>query len=87
MPAPSHEVPIDDVVFVRRAKTADHAPPAYFADEGMTYEEIAAAIAAEEGGKPMSRQRIQQIERDALRKLRRILEARGILKPDDVVPW
>lgn len=86
MPAPSHEVPIDDVVFVRRAKTADHASPAYFADDGMTHEEIAIALAAEEGGKPLSVQRIAQIEREALRKLRRLMLARGILKPDDVVP-
>lgn len=80
------EVPIDDVPFTRRAKIADHASPAYFADDGMTYGEIALVLAAEEGGQPLSVQRIAQIERDALRKLRRILAARGILKPDDVVP-
>ncbi|HHW65766.1 MAG TPA: hypothetical protein GX403_17795 [Rhodocyclaceae bacterium] len=87
MPAPSHEVPIDDVTFTRRDKIADYAPPAYFADDGMTHEEIAAAIAAEEGTAPLSVERIRQIERDALRKLRRMMLLRGILKPDDVVPW
>lgn len=50
------------------------------------HDEIAAALAAEEGTKPLSRARIAQIEREALRKLRRILEARGILSPDDMVP-
>jgi hypothetical protein len=86
MPAPAPEAPFDDVQFVRRAKIADYADPGFFADEGATYDEIAAAIAAEEGTKPLSRARIAKIEREALRKLRRILAARGILKPDDVVP-
>jgi len=34
----------------------------------------------------LSVQRIAQIEREALRKLRRLMLARGIIKPDDVVP-
>lgn len=85
MPAPSHEVPIDDVTFTRRDKTADFAAPAFFADDGMTHEQIAAALAAEEGAAPLSVTRIAQIEREALRKLRRLLLARGIT-PDDLLP-
>jgi len=86
MPAPAPEAPFDDVQFVRRAKIAYYANPSFFADDGATYDEIAAAIAAEEGTEPLSTGRIAQIEREALRKLRRILAARGILKADDVVP-
>ena len=86
MPVPAPELPFDEVRFTRRARIADYASPAFFADDGATYDEIAQAIAAEEGGKPLSSARIAQIEREALRKLRRILAARGILKPDDVVP-
>lgn len=52
----------------------------------MSYDEIAEALAAETGDKPLSQSRIAQIEREALRKLRRILEVRGILGPDDILP-
>jgi len=86
MPAPAPEVSFDDVQFVRRARIADRADASFFADDGMTYSEIAAALAADEGGKPLSEKRIRQIERSALHKLRRILAARGILKPEDMVP-
>lgn len=80
------EVPVDDLPFVRRHKIADYAGPGYFADDGMSYEEIAATLAAEEGGKPLSGGRIRQIERSALMKLRRLLKARGINFPSDALP-
>jgi len=86
MPAPAHEVPFDDAQFVRRARIADRADASFFADDGLTYSEIAAALAADEGGKPLSEKRIRQIERSALHKLRRILAARGILGPNDILP-
>ena len=86
MPAPAPEMPLADVQFVRRARIADRADASFFADDGLTYSEIAAALAADEGGKPLSEKRIRQIERSALHKLRRILAARGILNPDDMVP-
>ncbi|MFA7605295.1 MAG: hypothetical protein WCY08_01780 [Rhodocyclaceae bacterium] len=79
------EVPIDDVEFERLADVARYAAPSFFAD-GATYEEIAAALAAEEGGKPLSRARIMQIERRALMKVRRALEARGIKGPASILP-
>lgn len=79
-------MPLADVQFVRRARIADRADASFFADDGLTYSEIAAALAADEGGKPLSEKRIRQIERSALHKLRRILAARGILNPDDMVP-
>lgn len=78
------EVPIDETQFVRLAEIARHANPSHFAE--VSYDEIAAALAAETGDKPLSQSRIAQIEREALRKLRRILEARGILGPDDILP-
>ncbi|OYD54327.1 hypothetical protein CGK74_09085 [Thauera propionica] len=80
----SLEIPIDEVQFARMTEIARHAEPGFFAV--ANHDEIAAALAAEEGTKPLSRARIAQIEREALRKLRRILEARGILSPDDMVP-
>lgn len=85
MPESAPEVPAEEAQFVRRAKIADYAAPAYFAD-GMTHTEIAAALAAEEGGKPLSVQKIKQIERNALRKVRRILAARGITTLSEIVP-
>lgn len=80
----SLEVPIDEVPFVRMAEIARRAEPRFFAV--ADYAEVADSLAAEEGTKPLSPARIAQIEREALRKLRRILEARGILSPDDMVP-
>lgn len=74
-----------DAPFVRRAKIADYAGPEFFAD-GLTREEVAIALAAEEGGKPLSVSRIAKIEREALRKVRKLLAARGIHEPGDVVP-
>lgn len=79
-----YEVPIDDVQFVRLAELARHAEPGHFAE--ATLEEVSAALAAEEGGKPLSCSRIAQIEREALRKLRCILAAKGITSLEDLIP-
>ncbi|MHB0973136.1 MAG: hypothetical protein ACYC0P_02695 [Thiobacillus sp.] len=49
-----------------------------------TEEEIAAALSAEEG-RPVSVQEVRRIEWLALRKLRRILQARG-LTPGNLLP-
>lgn len=75
-----------DLPFVRRAKIANYASPDFFADDGMTREEVAIALAAEEGGKPLSTKAIARIEREALRKVRKLLAARGIRELGDVVP-
>lgn len=80
----SYEVPFDEVPFTRMAPLARRATPGVFAVK--TYEEIAAALAAEENTRPLSVARIAQIEQQALRKLRRILQARGIMGPADILP-
>lgn len=74
-----------DLPFVRRAKCADYAGPEFFAD-GLTREEVAIALAAEEGGKPLSTKAIARIEREALRKVRKLLAARDIRELGDVLP-
>ena len=85
MPSIAPEVPFDDAQFTRMAEIARHAEPGHFAE--ATFEEVAAALQVEEGAsKPLSRARLAQIEREALRKLRRMLEARGIKSPDDLLP-
>lgn len=52
----------------------------------MTLEETAAALALEEGGLPLTIEAIRQIELRALRKLWRLLVARGITRIEDVLP-
>jgi len=70
--------------FVRMSYIARHADPSSLAE--MSHADIAVALAAAEGGKPLSVQRIQQIERRALQKLRALLRLRGINSLGDIAP-
>lgn len=58
--------------------------PEETAQSEMTEEEIAAALSEEEG-RPVSVGEVRRIEAIALRKLRRLLEARG-LSPENLAP-
>lgn len=50
----------------------------------MTEEEIAAVLSEEEG-RPVSVHEVRRVEATALRKLRRLLDARG-LSPENLAP-
>ena len=53
---------------------------------GLTLEETALALQKEEGAaKPLSRERIRQIEKQGLKKLKRLLDERG-LTYEDLMP-